>query len=52
MAKTKRADGRYEETVTVGYDEKGKPIRKHIYGRTNKEVKVVKGDVVFICKRL
>ena len=36
--RTKRADGRYEETIMLGYDEKGKAIRKHIYGRTNKEV--------------
>lgn len=36
--RTKRPDGRYEDTVMIGYDENGKPIRKHLYGRTNKEL--------------
>lgn len=36
--RTKRPDGRYEDTIKIGYDENGKPIRKHLYGRTNKEL--------------
>ena len=51
--RTKRADGRYEETVTIGYDEKGKPIRKHIYGRTNKEVNEKINELrISLCKGL
>lgn len=36
--RTKRPDGRYEDTIKIGYDENGKAIRKHLYGRTNKEL--------------
>lgn len=36
--RTKRKDGRYEDTVILGYDENGKQLRKHVYGYTNKEV--------------
>lgn len=34
----KRSDGRYQTSVVVGYGEKGKPIRRYVYGRTIKEV--------------
>lgn len=34
----KRSDGRYQLSVVVGYGEKGKPIRRYVYGRTIKEV--------------
>lgn len=37
---SKRKDGRWEARITVGYDPgTGKPIRKSIYGKTQREVK-------------
>lgn len=33
----KRPDGRYQLSVVVGYRERGRPIRKYVYGRTIKE---------------
>lgn len=35
----KRSDGRFETTVTIGYAANGKPIRKHLYGNTEKEIR-------------
>ena len=35
----KRSDGRYQLSVMIGYNENGKPRRKLVYGRTQKEVK-------------
>jgi hypothetical protein len=32
-----RADGRWEGTCTVGYDQFGKQIRRTVYGRTKEE---------------
>jgi integrase len=37
MANKKRKDGRYAKQVTVGY-KNGKPIRKTVYGKTQKEL--------------
>lgn len=34
----KRPDGRYQLSVMVGYNDNGKPKRKIVYGRTQKEV--------------
>lgn len=34
----KRADGRLETTVTIGHDENGKPLRKHLYAKSAKEL--------------
>lgn len=34
----KRKDGRYQLGVVVGIGERGRPIRKYVYGRTIKEV--------------
>lgn len=36
---TQRKDGRWMARVTTGYCEEGKPIRKHLYGRSSQEVK-------------
>lgn len=33
----KRKDGRYQTSVVVGYGERGRPIRRYVYGRTVKE---------------
>ena len=35
--KVKRADGLYQVTATVGFDENGKRLRKVFYGKTQKE---------------
>lgn len=35
--KAKRADGRYQVSLDIGRDEKGKRIRKYFYGETQKE---------------
>lgn len=35
----KRADGRWESAITIGYKPDGKPDRKYFYGKTQKEVK-------------
>ncbi len=35
---TRRKDGRWQASVSVGKDENGNPIRKYYYGRTRKEV--------------
>ena len=35
----RRADGRWESALTVGYKSDGKPDRKYFYGKTQKEVK-------------
>ena len=35
--KSKRIDGRYQTTLTIGYNEEGKPIKKYFYGETQKE---------------
>lgn len=35
----KRADGRWESAITIGYKSDGKPDRKYFYGKTQKEVK-------------
>lgn len=34
----KRADGRYQLSVIVGYGDRGKPLRKTVYGKTIREV--------------
>lgn len=34
----KRKDGRWEVRVTVGYDKRGQPKRKSLYGKTQREV--------------
>lgn len=34
----KRVDGRWEGRITVGYDSKGKPIFRQVFGKTQKEV--------------
>lgn len=34
----KRKDGRYQKAIVIGYNDKGYPIRKYIYGKTQKEV--------------
>lgn len=36
--KTKRKDGRYQQSVFLGHDENGKEIRKSIYAKTLKEL--------------
>ena len=37
--RTKRKDGRYQESVQIGRDpETGKPIRKVFYGKTHAEL--------------
>ena len=33
-----RSDGRWVAVATVGYDENGKIIRKHLYGKSRMEV--------------
>ncbi len=33
----RRADGRWEGILVTGWDADGKPIRKHVYGKTQKE---------------
>ena len=38
MKYTKRKDGRYECGVTLGYDETGKQIIKHLYAKTIREL--------------
>lgn len=35
----RRADGRWESAITVGYKDNGQPDRKYFYGKTQKEVK-------------
>ena len=35
--KTKRADGRYEASLFMGYSEAGKPVRKRFYGKSQRE---------------
>lgn len=36
---TQRKDGKYQESVVIGYDsDKGKPKKKYFHGRTRKEV--------------
>ena len=35
---TKRADGRWQVAVLIGYDEKGKPRRKYFYSKDREEV--------------
>ena len=35
----RRADGRWESALTIGYDTDGQPDRKYFYGKTQKEVK-------------
>ncbi len=39
MKITKRADGRYQTTVIVGYDIEGKAKRKYVYAKKMKDVK-------------
>ena len=34
----KRSDGRWQGSLSLGFDEAGKLIRKHFYGKTRKEV--------------
>ncbi len=33
----RRADGRWEGILVTGWDTEGRPIRKHVYGKTQKE---------------
>ena len=35
--KAKRADGRYQTSLTLGRNEQGKPIKKFFYGETQRE---------------
>ena len=35
----KRADGRYQLSIMIGYNENGTPKRKVVYGKTQKELK-------------
>ncbi|MCL2198157.1 MAG: site-specific integrase [Defluviitaleaceae bacterium] len=41
----KRADGRYQLSIMVGYNENGSPKRKLVYGKTQKEVTEKATDV-------
>ena len=41
----KRADGRYQLSVMVGYNDDGTPKRKLVYGKTQKEVKEKAADL-------
>ena len=34
----RRADGRYLKQIVIGYTDEGYPIRKSVYGKTQKEV--------------
>lgn len=44
----KRADGRWEGRYTLGYDPKtGKLIRKSVYGKTQKEVRLALSKIVY-----
>lgn len=50
-SKAKRADGRYQQSVSLGYDaETGKPIRKYVYAKTQREldqkVAQLKSDII------
>lgn len=42
--KKTRKDGRYEATLTLGISDEGKIIRKHFYGKTQKEANAKKQD--------
>jgi len=45
----RRADGRYQLSVMVGYGADGKPKRKLVYGKTQKEVKDKASDLRMQC---
>ena len=40
--KTKRADGRFETSLFLGYSAEGKVLRKHFYGRSQREANAKK----------
>ena len=42
--KEKRTDGRYQTTLNVGFDERGKVIKKYFYGKTQKEANAKKRE--------
>jgi len=41
----KRSDGRYQQSIMVGYQSDGKPRRVVVYGKTQKEVKDKSADI-------
>ena len=51
-----RKDGRWEGRVIVGYDDKGKPIQKSVFGKSktecNQKLKLLKDDTVAVAGRL
>lgn len=42
LKKEKRADGRYQTTLNIGFDERGKIVKKYFYGKTQKEANAKK----------
>ena len=47
MAKyTKRKDGRYCTSVSIGYDNDGKPIKKYLYAKTTRELDLKKAQYI------
>lgn len=42
----KRVDGRWEGRITVGYDSRGKPLFRQVFGKTQKEVTEKVHDII------
>jgi len=47
----KRKDGRWVASITVGYNDNGKPKRKNFYGKTRKEVQEKLNEALHLHKR-